>query len=55
MACRLEEYLNAAASFARTQWTQFNMPHMAAGLALSAAAIGVQLTLLWVRTLPYAH
>jgi len=51
VACRLDDYLIAAASFARTQWTQFNMPLMAAGLALFATAISAQLALLWVRTL----
>ena len=47
--CRFEEYLEAAAAFARTQWTQFNVPVMAAGLAVFLVAIGVQLALLAVR------
>ena len=41
----------AAASFARTQWTQFNGPLMAAGLAVFCAAFGVQVVLLVVRAM----
>ena len=49
MACRLEDYLADAAAFARTQWTQFNIPLMVAGLLMFAAAIGAQLAVLLVR------
>jgi Tfp pilus assembly protein PilN len=48
--CRFENYLEAAASFARSQWTQFNIPLMAAGLVVFCIAIFAQLALLMVRT-----
>ncbi len=44
---RLGDYLAAAADLARRQWTQFGAASMAAGLAVFAAAVALQLAACW--------
>lgn len=44
---RLDRYLEAAADLARRQWTQFGVAPMAAGLAVFAATVALQLAACW--------
>ena len=48
MPCRCNHFLQAAAQLAREQWTQFNVPLMALGLALFTATLLLQASALWI-------